>query len=393
MKGYVKLMPALILLFVGYMLWSSGIVKYEELDRGYGGISLSFETNPKTIDQLVEIRNQQQGSGIDSSLTAWRQNYNIKIEEPDLGVCVESDLIYMWGDGKGILSTYKDAGCIMSGDKAYELWGSRNVLGKTVYIDGSPCKVTGITDVIDGIIAVRRDDYEKDMKFISLDMEPKSNGLESDVYIENFMLQYSQQADSSINYSDLLSIAGNFMVLPAFAISVYMCGRILRELYGVKKHKKACKFIGHYIVFLLMWLCICFFAGSLNFEIPGSFIPTKWSDFDFWSRVIERLKGGLKGLRLMPVYALDSYFRKSFIYILLSGIMSSACFIAVLKYMRNKNLNRLMAVETVTAFIMFYAAFASGVGQGRYSRAYWFILPVCFVLDYFINKLSLGERT
>lgn len=393
MKGYVKLMPVLVLLFVGYMLWSGGIGKYQELDRGYKGISLRFETNPQTIDRLVEIRNRRQEA--DMYLTAWRQDYNINIEDPGLGVCIESDVIYMWGDGRGVLSIYKDAGCTMSVDKAYELWGSRDVLGKTVYIDGTPYKVAEITDIMDGIIAVRKDDYEKGMKFVSLDMDPKSNEVESDVNIEKFMLQYSHDADSSINYSDLLFLAGNFMILPAFTVSALMSGRILAELYGVKKHKKVFNVISHYVFFLVLWICICFFAGSFAFEIPGRLIPTRWSDFDFWSLVIEGFKDDLNGFRLMPMYALDSYFRKSFIYILVCGILSSACFTAALKHMNNKNLSMLMlmALETVTASIMFYAVFASGVQHGKYSRAYWFILPMYFVLDCFINKFSLCERT
>lgn len=393
MKRYVKPLSALFLLLVGCMLWSVGIVKYHELDKIYGGISLRFETNPQVIDSLVEIRNQQQAAGTDSNLTAWRQDYNIKIEDSCLGVCIESDVIYIWGDGKGILGTYKDVGCSMSADKSYELWGSRDVLGKTIYIDGVSYKVACVTDMMEGVIAVRKSDYERDMKFVSLDMEPISNQDERDVLIEEFVLQNSHSADSSINYYEMLFLTGNFMLFPVFTVAAYMFGRILTELYCAKKHKKGFKVIACYVFFLILWVSVCFFTGSFSFEIPGSFIPTKWSDFDFWSRVIERLKNELSGLRLMPMYALDNYFRKSFIYISICSFLSSACFIAVLRYIRNKNLNMLIVIETVTAFIMFYAAVSAGAQYGKYSGAYWFILPGYFVFDFFINNFKLRERT
>ena len=331
MKKYVNNFSLLLFLIVGCVLWSDGIAKYRELDKGYGGISIRFETTPLNIDSLAEIRNQQQEAGVDSNLTAWTQSYNIKTEDPSLGVCIESDVIYMWGDGKRMLVTYKDVGCAMSEDIAYKLWGSRDVLGKTVYVDGISYRVAGITDIFEGTIAIIKDDYENDMKFVSLDMEPISDPDDRDVLIEEFILQNSHSADSSINYSDLLSLAGNFIMLPAFTVFVYVFARISAELYRTKKYKKGFKSVTFYVFLLIMWICLCYFAGSFSFKIPGRLIPTKWSDFDFWSRTVESLKSGLRGLRLMSVYAFDSFFRKSFIYISICAFLSTTCFIAVLR--------------------------------------------------------------
>lgn len=393
MKRYMKLLPAILLIFTGCMLWSGGVGRYREVGMGYGGISLRFETNPLAIDSLDEIRKQQQAEGADSKLTAWRHDYNLEIEDSNLGVSIESDVIYMWGDGKDMFGLCGISGCAMSRDKAYELWGSRDVLGKDVYIDGISYKVTCVTDNIPGIIAVKKDDYERGMSFVSLDMDPKAAGDESDVQIEKFILQNSHGADSSINYSDLVTMLGNFLVFPSMTVSALMCGRILAGLYCAGKYKKGCIVIACYAFFLIFWICICLFFGSFYFEIPGNFIPAKWSDFDFWTRLIEKYKNDLNGLRLMRTYTFDNYFRKSFVYISACVLLSSACFTAALGRVRNKTLNGLMAVEIVSAFIMFYAAAASGAQYGRYGSSYWLILPVYFIFDCFINNFNMRERT
>lgn len=392
MKKYGKELLSILLIFTGCMLWSCGIGRYRDLNREYGGISLRFETNPLAMDSLAEIRRQQEEAGTDLKLTAWRQDYNIKIEDPKLGVCIESDVIYMWGDEKDILLPCPARGCVMSADKAYELWRSRDVLGKNVFIDGFPYKVTCVTDNMPGIIAVRRADYESGMKFTSLDIKPKTAGDQSDAQLEQIKLLNSHAADSSINYSDLLSVPGNFALLPALTVSAIMCKRILWLLYCAGKYKKGYRAMAFYGILLISWICICYFSGSFSLQIPENLIPTKWSDFDFWPRVIERYKTDLKGLRLMRVYALDTYFRKSFIYISACCLLGSACFISALRQIRNKSLNRLMAVEAATAFIIFFAAAASGTQYEMYGITYRLILPMYFVFDCLINNFNLSER-
>ncbi len=380
----------MLLVLAACMLWSGSAGRYAELDREYKGVSLRFETTPLNIDGLYEIRRRQKDLGTDFKLTAWKQDYNLEIEDPDLGICIESDVIYMWGDGKGM---WGYTGCSMSSDKAYELWGSRDVLGKTVYIDGNSYKVACVTDAVTGIIAVKKDNYKKDEKFVSLDMESESDGDEAGVMIEEFILQNSYSADSVINYSDMVSVTGNFLIFPALTIFACMFVRLMAGFYYAKKHKKGLRIIAYYVFLLVLWVCICFFAGSFFFEISGSFIPTKWSDFDFWSGLAERYRDNLSGLRLTRDYFFDVYFAKSFIYIFAGGLLSSACFAAALRLMRNKSLNMLMIVETASAFIMFYAAAVSGAQYGRYACAYRFILPVYFLFDFFINNFKLRERT
>lgn len=393
MKKYGRDVFVMLLIFAGLILWGCAVSRYEDMSESFGGISLRFETNPKKIETVGELRNQEKERGTDAKLTAWRQDYSLKIEDPSLGLQIESDVIYMWGDGKDLPATFGSSGCTMSGDKAYELWGSRDVLGKTVYIDGVLHKVTGVTDSMKGIIAVKRHDYERDMEFVSLDINPRAAGDESGDQIEEFMLQNSYNADSSINYSDLLSWLGNFLIFPALAISSLMFFRILSGLYSNVKYKNGYRVQLYYICFLILWLCICLFAGSFYLKIPGSFIPTKWSDFEFWFRLIKRYEDNLKGLRLMSVYALDDYFKKSFIYVSVCGLLSSACFMTALRHIRNKSLNNLMVLESVSAFIMFCAAASSGIQYGRYSTVYWLILPMYLVFDFFINNFSLRERT
>ncbi len=383
----------MLLVLAGCMLWSGGAGRYAELDREYRGISLRFETAPLNIDGLDEIRRRQKDSGADFKLTSWKQDYNIEIEDPDLGICIESDVIYMWGDGKGMCCPWGYTDCSMSSDKAYELWGSRDILGKTVYIDGISYKVTCVTDTLTGIIAVKKDNYKSGEKFVSLDMEPESDGDEAGVLIEEFILQNSQAADSLINYSDMVSVTGNFPILPAFFVSVLMCGRILLRLCPAIKYKSGYRAAAVYVFLLVLWICLCYFSGCFSFKIPESFIPTKWSDFDFWSGLAERYRENLSGLRLTRGYVFDGYFVKSLIYIAVCGLLSSFCLGAALSLIRNKSLCRLMAVETASAFILFYAALASGTQYGRYAAIYWLILPVYFALDCFINNFNVSERT
>ncbi len=390
MKGIIKFLPAIILIFAGCMLWSTGAGRYREMDMEYGGISLRFETTPVTIDRLNETLRQQSDS-TNSKLAAWKQDYNIEIEDRNLGVSIESDVIYIWGNRKNIFGLSGITGCAISEDKAYELWGSYNILGKDIYIDGISYKITCVTDAVSGIIAVKKDNYDGDMKFVSLDMEPEALTGESDIQIEKFVLQNSQGSDSSINYSDLISILGSSLVLPSLAVSILMCGRIM-SCFNCSAKNKLYREFACYLFVLISWICICFFSGSFLFEIPGNFIPVKWSDFEFWTRLIKRYENDLNGFRLMQTYIFDSYFRKYFINISVCGLSSSICFIAALRRVINKSLNSLIVFEIVLAFVMFFAAVSSGAQYGRFGSSYWLTLPAYFVFDYLINNFNLRER-
>lgn len=391
MKRYKNELVAAVFLLIGCMFWGSAVGKHHELVKSCRGISLRFETNPVTIEKLEEIRRRQADDGRKSRLTAWKQDYNLMVEDTELGLWIKSDIIYMWGDGKNLpgLSIY--SGCAISLDKAYELWGSGDILGKTVYVDKIPYKVNQVTDSITGIIAVKKDNYEKDTRFVSLDMEPESAEDQTSILIEEFILENSQDADLSINYSDLLSVLENFLIFPAFIASVLIFVKILSRLHNALKNKKRSKILV-YVFILIFWISICFFAGRFFFTLPESFIPTKWSDFDFWSNLAKKYKNNLKNLRLMKGYALDDYFRKNFILVSVWSILSSACLASALRLFNSKSLNMLVTAEGASAVIMFFAAVATDAPYGVYSRAYWFILPMCFAVDFFLNNFNRSER-
>ena len=184
-------------------------------------------------------------------------------------------------------------GCAVSEALAWRLWGSTDVVGMTVEIDGTGRIVRGVfTGKEEVAIASFRDD-DVTRKWYAVELA----GATDSITREDAQLYATASGlgqPSFVLTGDLSFFSSVIMVLPLLILAVYGLGIIVRLIR--KQYPAARKFIP----FLLL-IAIAAVLPAIIERFPEWLIPTRWSDFSFWGSVLARASDGLREfLRAAP---------------------------------------------------------------------------------------------
>lgn len=223
-----------------------------------------MESSPLTLERVRQMQDLEAGQEIPGSFTAWEQKNEISVTNKDLQrnrtvsavvICGRSDLILR---GTSWLDDTDKNGCLIDEKTAYELFGSTDIAGQIIYIGGKEKVVRGILYDVSNAVLYEEDDSMEKFTNIAVYME---KGITYDDVRQDFMSRHG--------------LTGKFVRID-----------ILERIANL-----AC----------------------IRFGIPDDLIPTKWSDFNFWSEALEREKESFLLLMLtekqkpLEVYMKDFY--------------------------------------------------------------------------------------
>lgn len=175
--------------------------------------------------------------------------------------------------------TTDNIGCAVSEALAHRLWGSADVLGKTVLVDGHERIVRGVFKG-NHELALVSFTYENTTESWNIVELTKNypNTTRNDAL--SFAIQSGLGSpDYILTKNEPIFIAAILPIIPLLIISIYVL--ILICKYLRKYHKP----ISRVIPFLLL-IGIALILPFILERLPGSIIPTQWSDFSFWSALI-----------------------------------------------------------------------------------------------------------
>lgn len=225
---------------------------------------LLMESSPLNLGQVQQIRRNEEEQDIPKSFTAWRQENDVTAKNPDLqrrhrvsvvAICGRSDLLLQ---GTGRLDETDREGCLIDEKTAEALFGSTDVEGMTIEVGEEEKVIRGILKNVQDTVLYEETDKEK--LFTNLTVY-REKGEPYDSIRQDFMMRHA--------------LEGKFVRMD-----------ILERLAGF-----AC----------------------LKFSLPQELIPTKWSDFSFWSEALQREKESFLLLMLsekqkpMELYLKDFY--------------------------------------------------------------------------------------
>lgn len=191
-----------------------------------------------------------------------------------------------------------EIGCALDEQAAYLLFGSLDAVGNTLHYEGNAYLVRGVFSGMDGVMVVQSDTKSvRTFQAAAFRVSKDANGKEA---VSTFLYGSLGAGDVIIDLPFIAKLIKALSLLPAFAMTVLLFIRMMSGAYRLRKtplHSLAA------IAAAILCTVLLLYGADIPFSIPERFIPTKWSDFAFWSRLIAQAKEGAAEIRsLSPLF-------------------------------------------------------------------------------------------
>lgn len=241
----------------------------------------------------------------------------------------ETRVILFSGDGNlvwphaflkgGYPGTGDKSGCALSAGLADEIFGSLNIVGLPVLISAEPYTVRGVWDSRESLAMIQREAEGTEFDKIELlprnDRDPRETAMD-------FARDHQLTAEATLNGPVIGILCGFLAYFPLLLIGLALAMEMILK-FGLPCQGFALRAL----VFLFLAaviLCVTGFHG----RIPDAFIPTKWSDFEYWGRLAADWRGQLIELISLCPAGKDLFFRLEVLrlaaFLFLGGICAAA---------------------------------------------------------------------
>ena len=190
---------------------------------------------------------------------------------------------YISGASPGVVD---DHGCSVSEALAWRLWGSSDVVGMSVDVDGAARIVRGVFKNANemALISYRDENTSQSWTAVELSGGP-ADCARGDA--ESFALASGLGKPDAILMRGPSSVAGFLAAAPLLILCVYGLALLIS---GVGKRFPAMR-----APFLFMILiALAALAPPILDLLPSWSVPTRWSDFSFWVSLLDQASSGLR---------------------------------------------------------------------------------------------------
>ncbi|WP_313165504.1 hypothetical protein [Sedimentibacter sp.] len=390
-RKYKKEALVFLLLFIAHTMWMYALFINEQVTSYYSGSSYRLESNPIKVNEFNQINAKvNEGKSSAKNITGWFQINDETITD-DRNISISSDVIYVFGNVPYELGATAEYSCAISSDKAYELWNSYNVEGEYVRIGNVKYKVLSVLHGMSDIIIVNANGQSalKDAEITALEVEIHEDDFWSpEVFeYENFI-----ESDIIVSYTKITGILSSVALLPAYGIFLAALSKLVFEIIQNRKNMP-------YIFILsaigLIWIIINVKIFQLNFYIPESMIPDKWSNFGFWTSKINSFREYLRDVALMKSYYPDLHIKTMTDSILIYSVLSAAIFLFSARMLEIRTENKLIVTELVIIIILLLSFAVSYINNivVKTSNIYWMVIPGYILINYVVNNLNIKYKS
>lgn len=270
-------------------------------------------------------------------------------------------------------------GCTVSEALADRLWGSLDVLGMPISTPEGLFYVRGVVEGDEALFYAQRPDSSAEAMSNMQLRFPGGAGRDA----AELFLNRTQLGGGEILDAPLIGWAvGTISLLPAIAVAVGTALRILRHCRTLRRFPLTLAGTLPLAVFAIISLPAALGAAA----IPERLIPTRWSDFGFWSSLfkgfLERLRDWLSGAPTMRDMALWSGALCAILFSLLAAVSA----VAAINSVRPGNLGGLAARCILAMSIMPVCALPfAALGGISLPRAVLVIPSLCLAYDFLIQ--------
>jgi hypothetical protein len=280
-----------------FVLWGNAVYYGQYIKEHYQSVGVRMKgtgVTKRVLEQAVENERLKGNQGL-QKLSAWNRLEDQSLECEELYTKSTVHLIEVYGDMSeaypvelisGSLPSADDyEGCLIDKNTAYELYRTVHAVGKLLTYQGKKYCVRGIVQSSETVCLIEIQEEDKAFSNLELCFTDKENG---GALAADFMRQYGltssyTEIDGSL-YSRLLELA---YLLPAWLLGFCLLYDLLAALW--KRRRLPCQVLALMFLLVALWPLLCWLM-EFDFYIPQQLIPTKWSDFSFWSRKLASLR-------------------------------------------------------------------------------------------------------
>lgn len=306
----------LLLLIVGIVSWRAAFSLEKEAARVPSVISMRYSGPGIPLDTLRGIcrlqERQEKGTAFSACAQFDAQKLCASERQATASVLTfygEIGRICHLACMQGALPSASDlSGCALDADTAYQLWGSHEVVGETFQWEGREYIVRAVFRAPAGMVLIPAQSVpDRTLFAVSLDAR---KGADAASAAEEFCTLYGLPSPDAVLTRSWAAPAGRFFaLLPLLALGGIILWQILRELWAVREMPVL---FGLAVLGMMLTLWGAVRLSGVRLVLPQNLIPTRWSDFSFWSRTIgnwaEGIRFSFSARRILPDRALAELF-------------------------------------------------------------------------------------
>ena len=281
--------------------WLAALLTAGRMTEQYDALSVRFPAASVTQKDLERAA----AASTDAELlckAAWTRGSELKKASAALGESTQVRMIDVYGDMRQIAPMTllngsfpvddDSSGCVIDTKSAWNLFHSTDAIGAELTVDGNPCVVRGIVEAYEPMVIMRNSDavYEN-LEFTARDLSAAKQ------LVETFLYRCNSDGDYIVVQSGLLAhLALGSVWLLACIFGVAGACAFWKNAWTRKKSKRDC------VLFFLAGAVLIVASAAVLMKTaywPQSFLPTKWSDFGFWSTLLHGWEAQWKAISLI----------------------------------------------------------------------------------------------
>lgn len=289
--NFVHRRALIIFVLLATVLWCIACCFYSMAISHCASVSIKWEKSGVSPAALVRQQTyaRQDGAGNQPEVTLWQVYSEQEIIASDKKK-MTVNVIAAFGDCEDIVSSIliagafparsDESGCAVSAGLAFSLWGSTNVIGLPIKVEGKQFYVRGIFEEEEPRLFLQAQaESEERLSNMQLTFTGSGTGERAKQYLSSAGFPEGMILDLTL-FAWVLNI---IFRLPAIILALGILGRVIR-------HGKR---LWRYSILFTIYLFTAFgILAGLWFcmdlpKIPSDFIPTMWSDFEFWGNLFE----------------------------------------------------------------------------------------------------------
>lgn len=369
---------------IAFIFWFICISNISRVYKFNSSVDLKYDDKKISVQQIERIKTQDlKDSGI-KNLTAYHQ-YNNELIYNNSKHSTQLDVISVYGNIENIfdaqtltgalLSDNDNKSCVIDKQSAYSLFGTEDVIGLELKWNNENYIIKGVLDCTQEIMFVRANSQDQEeFSSIRINFESNDNTYEQ---AQNFILNYNLDGVIINDISPILIIVSQLAILPF----ILMLAFIVFDL--VKLYKNHNNIVITVILFMITLLFI--WITDFKIEIPSIYIPTKWSDFEFWTRTFKSIYNNHQLVEKLPIIHAD--LNSIIKTVILNICICIFAFSLSLKFLKQTNLKQSFIYEILTIIVIFLSNVMIDfvIIDTMNIKIIWIIYPFFIFVNYIKN--------
>lgn len=396
MRAYKRIISYVLVVFITLLAWSICLTNAQKIQVLQDVVELRYDREKLDVETIKNLQKGESESSkkIVKSFIAWEQSPKEDLRNKELAKNVTGEVVKVYGNLTMLFPVEKlqgqtlyegdREGTIISEGVAYSLWGSTDVVGQSLVVGDKTYVVRGILKEKSNRIITQADMADQETKFSALRVQlvDKEN---VEGVISTLKFKYNLPESVLRNLSLTSILLSGLALLPGYLLGFYGLIRLYKFIYSTHRYWVSAILLS-IIALGLTWITI----EMMQFitYIPSYIIPNKWSDFTFWSKLIDGFIENSRQLQALPALIGDGWYNG--IKAMIVGSFSITCigmlaFSKIARVEEGKTLFYSTLGAIMLSFITIMLVYRLE-GQVTMIEAFWGVMPMYLLITFIINK-------